>query len=207
MTRYVTYDQTGRIFGVISSDPETIPHIVPSGLSYLASEIAEIDQHWVDHEGVVVEYSSAAKVAIRQAPEGRHQWVPVLGAWVDLRTIEELRTAAIERVKKVRDEKLNGGFEWDGSRFDSDTAVAQPRLLGLFTTALAGGIPPEGYAWRLADNTWRVLSAADAANVWGAFQSHMSALFAAFAAHEQALLAADTVQALAEYDVTQGWPV
>lgn len=120
--------------------------------------------------------------------------------------IEAVRAALMASVRDERDRRIEGGFEWDGSPFDSDAAISQPRLLGLFTTALAGGLPPEGYAWRLANNSWRVLSAADAAAVWGAFQTHMAAHFAAFAAHESAILAETDLEALRAYNLAAGWP-
>lgn len=131
--------------------------------------------------------------------EGAKRWLPVL-------TLAGERRALVTRLRTARDARINGGFVWDGSRFDSDAEVSQPRLLGLFTTALAGGIPPEGYPWRLADNGWRVLSAADAIAVWGAFQQHMAGLFAAFAAHEAAVLAETDIEVLRNYDTEAGWP-
>ena len=127
--------------------------------------------------------------------------------WEDQRTAYELKTALVKDLARIRDEKLEGGFTWNGSTFQSDTAVSQPRLLGLFTTDLAGGIPPAGYPWRLADNSWQVLYPGDPASLWATFQQFMAALFAAFAAHEAAVLAETDMEVLRNYDVNAGWPV
>lgn len=135
-----------------------------------------------------------------------HEWDTGTKRWVPVLTLAGERRIVIERLKIARDTRLGGGFVWDGSPFDSDTAVSQPRLLGLFTTAVAGGIPPEGYPWRLKNNQWRVLSASDAIAVWGAFQSHMSGLFSAFAAHEATVLAETDIEVLRSYDTESGWP-
>lgn len=154
-------------------------------------------------------YVSAGQVYERgPQPSEDHRWDwPTLSWVLDLDAVRsELRADLIEKLKRARDTRFEAGFIWDGSPFDSDTAVSQPRLLGLFTTAIAGGIPPEGYAWRLADNTWRVLSASDAIAVWGAFQAHMAGLFAAFAAHEAAVLAETDIEVLRSYDTETGWP-
>ena len=51
------------------------------------------------------------------------------GAWVDPRTLDELRAAAWARIKSERSRVEFGGFAWDGSRFDSDE-ISQSRIQG-----------------------------------------------------------------------------
>lgn len=157
-------------------------------------------------DGTPVEYTGAGKLRLAAPPGAGYRWDPAAEDWVDERAIEEVRARVLARLRTKRDALLEGGFVWDGSTFDSDTAVSQPRLLGLFTTAIAGGMPPSGYQWRLKDNSWRTLSAADAQGVWAALQGHMAALFAAFAAHEAAVLPETDINVLRNYNVDAGWP-
>jgi hypothetical protein len=143
-------------------------------------------------------------------PEGDefndHEWDDGLKRWVPVPTLAGVRRNVIEELKRERDTRLEGGFVWDGSPFDSDAEISQPRLLGLFTSSALGLVPSEGQPWRLQDNTWRVLSAQDAQQVWGAFQAHMAGLFAAFAAHEAEVLSERDIDALRAYDTASGWP-
>lgn len=63
----------------------------------------------------------------------------------------ELRSELKARVTRARAEKLSGGFEFDGHRYDTDPQS----LLNLTAAvaAVAAGIPlPNGFAWRSADN-------------------------------------------------------
>lgn len=135
-----------------------------------------------------------------------HEWDGGIRRWTAHPTLAGVKRSVVTRLKRRRDTLLEGGFEWDGSRFDSDAAVSQPRLLGLFTSAALGLLPPEGQPWRLADNSWRVLSSMDAQQVWGAFQAHMAGLFAAFAAHEAQVLPQTDIEVLRAYDTQAGWP-
>ena len=205
-TRYLTFDGTGRIIGVIPSDPSIIQFIVPPGLSYLASEVGDIDTHWISGNNQVVEYSPQGKQAILNSPGDSFNWSPSLETWLDTRDISGLKQYVVERLKNYRDTLLFGGFTWDNSKFDSDATISQPRLLGIYTMAIAGDFPVGGYEWRLADNTWRTLSDTDAIAVWNAFQSFMSNLFAAFAVHEQTVLAESDIEVVRNYDITSNWP-
>ena len=60
--------------------------------------------------------------------------------------------------------------------------MSQTRLLGLFVDSQSSGFTSR--AWRLSDNSWRVLNAADAAGVWGALTTHIDTQFIHFAARE-----------------------
>lgn len=205
MIRFIKYATDGRIAEVgICADGDLYLQATP-GLTVLAHPTATLYTHKVI-DGEVVEYSEAGKLRAAELPKPGFRWDTTLEDWVDERSLAEIKAELLTRLRTKRDELLEGGFVWDGSPFDSDTAVSQPRILGLFTTAIAGGIPPEGYPWRLADNTWRVLSAADATAVWGAFQAHMAGLFGAFAVHEATVAAETDVAVLRAYDVEAGWP-
>lgn len=162
--------------------------------------------HYVTEALEIAPYTEAALTALKAFPGPGRTWAPRLGQWVDGRLLEEVRADVLNRLKLKRESLLESGFTWNGSTFDSDSAISQPRLLGAFTTVLAGGWPAEGVAWRLKDNTWRVLSAVDVQNVWAAFQFRMTALFNAFEVHETAIKAEMNAAALRSYNIEVGWP-
>ena len=112
---------------------------------------------------------------------------------VDPRTLAEAKTARVAMMRDARDAAINGAFTWDGSGFDADQ-VSQTRILGLKVASTDAAFTPK--AWRLADNTWRVLSAADAADVWTALQAHVAGHFTTFAQRDAAIAAATTVAAV-----------
>lgn len=163
--------------------------------------------HWVDPASREPRAYSAEGSARRRAfmNPGGFRWDPVSELWVDERPIEAVRVAVMEALKRKRDALIEGGFVWDGSPFDSDASISQPRLLGLFTSASMGLLPTQGQPWKLKDNSWRVLTSADAQGVWGAFQSHLSRLFAAFAAHEVVVMQSEDIEFLRNYDTGAGW--
>lgn len=196
---------TGEIVGAGACLPGDLALQERAGVAALQSNVGHPLTHKVV-AGAVVEYTPAGKARLAAFPGAGYRWDPATEDWIDERPIGTVRAELLVALRTKRDALLEGGFTWDGSPFDSDTAVSQPRILGLFTTAIAGGIPPEGYPWRLADNTWRVLSAADATAVWGAFQAHMAGLFQAFAVHEAAVAAETDIAVLRAYDVEAGWP-
>lgn len=202
--KYTTYDDTtGRILGSGSCSQESFDQITdPKIEGEYSSGTYRIDLA----TGSPVPIAQAVLDAMATTQPVGVIWSYETWGWIDNRTIAEVRAAVLERLKFSRDSRINGGFVWDGSTFDSDTQISQPRLLGLFTTAIAGGIPAEGYPWRLKDNSWRVLSAADAQGVWGAFQGWMASHFAAFAIHEATVLAETDIDALRSYDTEAGWP-
>jgi len=113
--------------------------------------------------------------------------------WQDNRVLVDVKSARVALMRDARDSAINGTFTWDGSAFDADQ-VSQTRILGLKVASTDAGFTPK--AWRLADNTWRTLSAADAADVWTALQAHVAGHFATFAAREAAIAAATTVAAV-----------
>lgn len=180
---------------------------IPGAATVVTPHAIDGDTHRVDlNTGNISAYSGDGVKRKRSNTNGRgFAWDPATEDWIDERPLNDVRADVLARLRNKRDALLEGGFTWDGSTFDSDTAVSQPRLLGLFATAIAGGIPPSGYPWRLKNNSWRVLSAADAIAVWGAFQGHMAALFGAFAVHEATVTALTSADALRAYDVEAGW--
>lgn len=133
-------------------------------------------------------------------PSIDHVWNWTVHAWQV--NLDDAKARVVRAAKAERDRRINGGFVWDGSTFDSDQ-TAQTRILGLFVSTANQSMFP--ISWRLADNTWRSLSVADAHAVWAALQTHIARLFAKFAAHESAINALTTLADVQAYDVTTGW--
>lgn len=119
--------------------------------------------------------------------------------WVDPRTLTEAKIQRVAQMRDARDAAINGSFIWDGSTFDADQ-VSQTRIMGLKVASADAGFTAK--AWRLADNSWRVLSAADAAGVWAALEAHVSGHFTTFAGLDAAIQAATTVAAVDQVS----WP-
>lgn len=124
-------------------------------------------------------------------PSAHHKPHLVSGSvvWQDSRSLSEARVEKLRQLRDAREAALNSTFTWDGSVFDADQ-VSQTRLMGLCLDAQLPGFTNQ--AWRLADNSWRVLDATDAAAVWVALKTHMAAQFTHFAAKEAAVNAVET---------------
>jgi hypothetical protein len=108
-------------------------------------------------------------------------------------TLARAKVDQLTVLKSARDGVVFGGFTWSGSTFDSDQ-TAQTRLMGLYVNAQSN--PSLSQAWRLADNSWRTISAADAAAVWASLTSHLATQFSHFATKEAAVNAAADVAAV-----------
>lgn len=110
--------------------------------------------------------------------------------WRDDRTVAEAKAQKVAELRDAREAFERGGFVWDGSTFDSDDK-SQMRILGLVKDAERPYFTER--TWRLADNTWRILSAEDARGVWAALTEHVASAFQHFASLEAQVNAATTV--------------
>lgn len=114
-------------------------------------------------------------VSIGKAPTPHHIFDYAFKQWVDPRTLDEIKSQKWQEIKKQRDALEFGGFEFDGGIYDSDT-VSQGRILG----ASIAGVEQ---VWTLADNTTRLLTAAQLQQLYAALQIHTAA------AHERGRIA------------------
>lgn len=82
-------------------------------------------------------------------------------------------------IKQQREAREYGGFDWDGSRFDSDPE-SQRRIQGAVQLAVMASENGQTFeiTWVLADNTTRVLTGDDMVAVGAALGAHVSAVFA-----------------------------
>ena len=105
-------------------------------------------------------------------PSVHHVFDWTAKAWVDPRSLQDLKGARWAEVRRERDRAEFDGFTWDGSRFDSD-ALSQQRITGAVTLAMMNSA--FSIDWTLADNTVRTLNAADMIAVGVALGQHVNA--------------------------------
>jgi Domain of unknown function (DUF4376) len=124
-----------------------------------------IAEHWIE---------SGVFHPIPEKPSRNHVFDYVAKEWTDPRQIEALRLDKWTEVKKAREAAEFGGFEWDGSTFDSDP-VSQSRIQGAVLLASQLG---EAFSqqWTLADNSQRTLNAADMLQVGFALATHINSV-------------------------------
>ena len=133
-------------------------------------------------------------VEIPGTPSVHHVFDWAVKAWVDPRSLQDLKEARWAEVRRERDRAEFGGFSWDGSRFDSD-AISQQRITGAVTLAMMNAA--FSIDWTLADNTVRTLTAADMIAVGVALGQHVNAC------HERArVLRGEIESALAAQTLT-----
>jgi hypothetical protein len=152
---------TGR---VVSSGTTQLPQsLVSDTLDVLVGAQARPGASYVE-AGCVVE--------MPVKPSVHHVFDWTAKAWVDPRSLQDLKDARWAEVRRERDRAEFGGFSWDGSRFDSD-ALSQQRITGAVTLAMMNSAFL--ISWTLADNTVRTLTAADMIAVGVALGQHVNA--------------------------------
>lgn len=110
------------------------------------------------------------------------------------------QTNMVRRLKFARDKAVFSNFTWNNLSFDCDQ-VAQPRILGMLVAAGAGGFPVGGISWRLANNSWTTILAADMPGIFQAMQAHIQVQFATFSEHEAIISAMTDPDAVVAYNV------
>ncbi len=158
----VVYEKaTGR---VVSSGTTQLPQsLVSDTLDVLVGAEARPGASYVE-AGCVVE--------IPVKPSVHHVFDWAGKAWIDPRSLQDLKDARWAEGRRERDSAEFGAFSWDGSRFDSD-ALSQQRITVAVTLAMMNSA--FSIDWTLADNTARTLTAADMIAVGVALGQHVSA--------------------------------
>jgi hypothetical protein len=111
-------------------------------------------------------------------PSEFHRFDLATEAWFDPRTLDDLKEAHWRLMKQQRTAAEYGGFDWDGSRFDSN-AASQSKIQGaaqLAQIAMMQG-QPFYISWTLSNNTARTLNAAQMVAVGMAMSAHINACF------------------------------
>lgn len=161
--KYVIYSlDTGM---VIASGTSYSPEILAGPGQGLVKgvQVTALDSFYVA-DGVVL--------AKGEKPSPHHIFDYATKLWVDPRTLQDFKSAKWQEIKLARDDAEFGGFDWNGSRFDSD-AISQSRIQG--AVQLAAMSPAFTIEWTLADNSVRTLDAAGMAAVGAALGAHVAA--------------------------------
>jgi hypothetical protein len=187
MVRYVIADEDGEIRVRNTCPADVLPSI--SGAIECEPGVFN-SLHYVA-EGAVVPYTETQAADKATPHEAWFKWSNASMSWVDQRTLDDRKAMKLTQMKNARDAEQYGGFTWDSSTFDSNER-SQSVLLGMFTTAMANALPDVPY--RLQDNSWRTITAADMPGIWAALQALVAGAFAQFAVLDADIAAATTAE-------------
>lgn len=132
--------------------------------------------------------------------EAISRWDDVAGAYVP--DLDKLRAAKWEAIKDQRDaRRVVIATAW--GPFDADE-TAKTNLLGRLTAITMGAT--DDVVWKLHDNSFVTIAAADFPAACMAVMAGVEAVYAASFALEATLAAAPDPPAIAAIDTTSGWP-
>lgn len=126
----------------------------------------------VIRDGRFVAYTEAQQQARATRPTHPAEWSNATMAWLDARSLAQIRAARWDDIKAMRLRAEESGFAWDGSSFDSDRN-SQSRIQSAALLAMQAA-PGFTLDWTLADNTVRPLTAEDMIGVSMALSVHMA---------------------------------
>lgn len=148
-----------KVISILSGIVELITLNTPQGSVYI-----DIDEDIPVFVGDYVE--DGIFHAALDKPSQHHTFDYDIKAWVDLRTLDEIKAHKWAEIKQQRDQLEFGGFEFEGNTYDSDQ-VSQGRIMGAASASV-------DQTWTLADNTTVELSAAKLQQVYAALQAHIA---------------------------------
>lgn len=168
MSQYCAHDAvTMAVAGFVdSSTPPVATPGSPYAFGAMATPLAQFPA--APYTGAVLRYVPASQSV----------------QWDDTRSTGQARSQRLDTMRQARETAIATTFTWDGSTFDADDA-SQTRIAVTALAATQAGYQPTPY--RLADNTWRTLSAADALAVCAALQAHLRAQYDRFQQREQSI--------------------
>lgn len=174
MNQFAVYDEQGRILRTGTASESQIDFQAQDGEFLIRSNADPSYQYVLD--GLVRN--------MPERPSPAHIFDYSMKAWVDVRTLDELKAEKWAEVRQARDAAEFGGFSWQGQVFDSDQ-ISQGRITG--AVQLAQLDPGFAIDWTLADNTVVQLDAAQMQVVGIALGSHVSAQHARARALREAI--------------------
>lgn len=192
---------TGEILRYGEGQPgaaEMLP--IAAGEALWTSEAESVGRatHYIDSGGVALAYSDAQRASKAARPNYREtHWDNVAMAWVDGRTLGQIKATQWEVMRNARIADEFRPFTWDGSEFDADER-SQARIQGAVLLALLAAQSAAEFSteWTLADNTVRTLSGADMIAVGQALSVHVAAAHALGRTKRAAIEAAETAAAV-----------
>lgn len=118
-------------------------------------------------------------------------------------TLEELKNNKWNAIKELRDSKIqSGGYEVGGKWFHSDT-FSRTQQIGL---VMIGANIPAGLQWKTMDGSFVAMTQTLAEQIFGKATLQDTLTFANAEAHRMAVNALNDATAIANYDITTGWP-
>ncbi|MDH1533594.1 DUF4376 domain-containing protein [Acinetobacter johnsonii] len=148
-------DAYGKPQYAISGDNKTISLSTPEG--YMAVE---------DPPSMNMRYVKNTWIELPSQPSLHHIFDYKIGQWIDPRSLDEIKAQKWTEIKSQRDQLEFGGFEFEGSIYDSNQ-VSQGRIMG----AAGAGIDQ---TWTLANNTTVELTARQLKELYAALQAHIA---------------------------------
>ena len=164
MSNYFAVAEDGRIILSGACDDDQLQHQTVSG-GVIIEGLADYKTQYWDGEKLVSK---------GQRPSPHHAFNYTTRQWEDPRTLADFKAQKWAEIKSKRFDAEYAGFEWDGSRFDSD-AISQQRLSGAVLSAQMS--PSFSIDWTLADDTVRTLNQADMIAVGVALGAHVQTGF------------------------------
>lgn len=136
------------------------------------NDVIESDANPATH---YIDLNTYLPVAMPPRPSPAHTFNYQTHEWEDIRPLQAIKDAQWEIVKAARFAAEYAGFEWDGSRFDSD-AISQQRLSGAVMLAQMDS----GFSinWTLENDTIRTLNQMEMISVGVALGIHVQTGFA-----------------------------
>jgi hypothetical protein len=118
------------------------------------------------------------------------------------KSLESVKDYVWSRIKAHRDTLQGGGYKVGDKWFHSDD---KSKIQQLALVMVGGNLTP-GLQWKTMDGTKVEMTPTLAGQVFQAALTQETTVFAIAEAHREAINAFSTVEAIAEYDWTTGWP-
>lgn len=180
-------------------------------------EISYENEEWPPHVQKKMREVARLIVTVDPVPDRPEYFVKLAPAYqVEDLEIREIYTYEIHpglkeirkgEISALRDEKLNQGVVFDGSRYDSDDR-AQLRITGTVVgmgLAVQAGQAPEPAEWVKMDNSATTLTLPELIALGQMITAHVSACVHVAREHK-AKLDEISLEDVMTYDITQGWP-
>lgn len=156
MRRYILNSDMA-IMSILNGSQDVVEQNTPANAAFIDS----------DAEASIFDYWDGDKfVPIGDPPTERSTFDYSTHSWVDLSTLEDIKSQKWTEIKLKRDRLEFGGFTFEGNIYDSDQ-ISQGRIMG----AVSAGVDQ---VWTLADNTTVSLTASKLQQLYVALQAHIA---------------------------------
>lgn len=112
----------------------------------------------------------------------------------DTRSLDQAIAEAVDRAKTRYADQIAAGMDWQGSPLQIDQTAVQ-NISAVMLQVVAQVPLPEGFAWRMGDNTYMPMDAAGVAAMATAASAQVQALRVELWAAVDAARAAETIEA------------